>query len=99
MRPKDVPKLVFFGQESPFNTLQWMIARVRELGLGLELDFSAQPDSKKTNYLKDFEPDIAGVYRLTGSINRKIDSNGDAIHESALRRFTQGIWVSACQSG
>jgi uncharacterized protein (DUF2235 family) len=68
--------------------LHWMITRVKELGLGLELDFSAQPDSKEMNPLENFLTDRRLIYHLTGSIDRVIDPQADAIHESALKRFT-----------
>jgi hypothetical protein len=70
-------------------TLQWMMARVKELGLSLELDFSAQSDSEKSDCLEDFEPDLGFIYRLTGSANRGISPEEDLIHESALERFLQ----------
>jgi hypothetical protein len=67
-------------------SLNWMITRAKELGLGLELDFSAQPEVRTSDYLKDFKPDIGVIFRLTGLINRAI-GQGDSIHESALERF------------
>jgi hypothetical protein len=70
-------------------TLHWMMARIKELGLRLELDFSAQPDSKKTDYSKEFRPDIGFIFRLNGLINRMIDPHGDVINEEALKRFLQ----------
>ena len=69
-------------------TLLWMLTHVKELGLGLELDFSAQPETNKINLLKDFEPDIGGVFRLTGFIDREI-AQSDSIHDSALHRFVE----------
>jgi uncharacterized protein (DUF2235 family) len=69
-------------------TLHWMMARIEWLGLGLELDFSAQPDAQNSDYLKEFLPDIRFIFRLTGLINREIDFQ-DAIHESALKRFLE----------
>jgi uncharacterized protein (DUF2235 family) len=69
-------------------SLNWMITRAKELGLGLELDFSAQPEVRTSDYLKDFKPDIGVIFRLTGLINRAI-GQGDSIHESALERFVK----------
>jgi hypothetical protein len=70
-------------------TLHWMIARIKGLGLGLELDFSAQLDAGESDYSKEFLPDVGFVFRLTGLINRAIDPQEDAIHESTLNRFLQ----------
>lgn len=69
-------------------TLQWTLTRIKELGLGLELGFSAQPEIGKTDPLRKFKPDIAGIYQATGFINR-IVGQGDSIHDSALRRFIE----------
>jgi uncharacterized protein (DUF2235 family) len=70
-------------------SLQWMTSRMRELGLGLELDFSAQPEANKTNNLAPFLPDTGLIFRLVGTIYRTIDHIADQVHDSALQRFLE----------
>jgi hypothetical protein len=69
--------------------LQWTLSRIRELGLGLEFDFSAQPDVNCTGALGGFTPDDQGIYKLIGYIDRHM-YEGDSIHDSALSRFVDG---------
>jgi uncharacterized protein (DUF2235 family) len=69
--------------------LRWMKSRMQELGLGLLLDFSAQPDQLAVDEWLDFEPDDRLIYQLMGKTNRVINPETDAIHATALRRFVE----------
>lgn len=69
--------------------LRWMTSRMQELGLGLLLDFSAQPDQLAVDEWLDFELDDQSIYQLMGKTNRVINPETDAIHATALRRFVE----------
>jgi uncharacterized protein (DUF2235 family) len=69
--------------------LRWMTSRMEELGLGLLLDFSAQPDQLAVDEWLDFGLDDQLIYQLMGKTNRVINPETDAIHATALRRFVE----------
>jgi hypothetical protein len=69
--------------------LRWMTSRMQELGLGLLLDFSGQPDQLAVDERLDFKLDDELIYQLMGKINRVINPETDAIHATALRRFVE----------
>jgi uncharacterized protein (DUF2235 family) len=65
--------------------LQWMVERAAESGL--EMDFSAQPETEAIDPLIGFNQDIPPIYHVLGEIDREIDTAQDRIHESVYNRL------------